>query len=421
MTNSADINRYMGLALDALRATGTKLRKNFQEVFIEIMFLFVSVRKVNFTQMGKYGKHCEQTYRNNFTKDVDWVAYNTDLTRKVFANPSDLLAIAVDQSHITKSGKCTWGVGRFWSGCDQSVMPGLEITGIGVVNATRRECMALRAVQTPDKHWLAENLGKGGKKADLHDWYIKVVKDHARQLLAITDILVADALYSTEKIVTAMVALGFVMVSRLRKDTVLRYVYAGPKTGKRGAPKKYEGRIDPMNPDLGRMERVDGLCGDEEGEYYTLVANVKCLKRNVRLVIWYPKGLAGVSEKGGGYKLFFSTDTQMDAGKCVAVYKSRFQLEFVFRDGNQFTGLEDCQARSKEKLDFAFNASLAAINTAKAAIMEMGEDLSIGEYTALMHSTLIYQRIMCVSGIKPDPAINRKVMNELFMLAKNAA
>ena len=83
--------------------------------------------------------------------------------------------------------------------------------------------------------------------------------------------------------------------------------------------------------------------------------------------------------------------------------------------------MEDCQARSKEKLDFAFNASLAAINTAKAAIMEMGEDLSIGEYTALMHSTLIYQRIMCVSGIKPDPAIKRKVMNELVMLAKNAA
>ena len=408
----------MGLALDALRATGAKLRKNFVDVFIEVMFLFVSVRKVNFTQMGKYGRHCEQTYRNNFTKDVDWVAYNTHLAREVFSDPSDLLAIAVDQSHITKSGKCTWGVGRFWSGCDQSVMPGLEITGIGVVNATRRECMALRAVQTPDKCWLAENLGK---EVDLHDWYIKVVKDYAKQLLAITDILVADALYSAEKIVTAMVLLGFVMVSRLRKDMVLRYVYTGPRTGKRGAPRKSDGKIDPMNPDLGRMERVEGLCGEEEGEYYTLVANVKCLKRNVRLVIWYPKGIAGVNEKGGGDKLFFSTDTRMDAEKCVMVYKSRFQLEFVFRDGNQFTGLEDCQARSRKKLDFAFNASLAAINTAKAAIMKMGEELSIGEYTALMHSTLIYQRIMCVSGIKPDPAINRRVMNELFMLAKNTA
>ena len=421
MTNSADTNRYMGLALEALQATSAKLRKNFVNVFIEILFLYVSVKKINFTQMGKYGSRCEQTYRNNFTKDVEWGAYNTHLVRKVFSAPSDLLAIAVDQSHITKSGKCTWGVGRFWSGCDQSVMPGLEITGIGVVNATRRECMALRAVQTPGKDWFKEHPRDDGKEMDLHDWYIKVVKDYAEQLKAISNILVADALYSTEKIVTAMDLLGFAMVSRLRKDTVLRYLYMGPRTGKRGAPKKFDGRLDPENPDLDRMERVDGLCGEEEGEYYTLVANVKCLKRNVRLVIWYPKGLAGVREKGGGYKLFFSTDTEIEANKCVMVYKSRFQLEFVFRDGNQFTGLEDCQARSKKKLDFAFNASLAAINTAKAAIREMGADLSVGKYTALMHSTLLYQRIMCVSGIKPDPAINQRVMNELFMLAKNAA
>ena len=131
--------------------------------------------------------------------------------------------------------------------------------------------------------------------------------------------------------------------------------------------------------------------------------------------------MAGIKEKGGGYKLFFSTSTEMSAEDIVAVYKARFQLEFVFRDGNQFTGLEDCQARSREKLDFAFNASLASINTAKAAIKEMGADLSVGEYTALMHSILLYHRIICVSGFKPDPAINRKVMDELVMLAKNAA
>jgi hypothetical protein len=46
MTNPADTNRYMGLAREALRATGAKLRKNFVEVFIEIMFLYVSVRKM---------------------------------------------------------------------------------------------------------------------------------------------------------------------------------------------------------------------------------------------------------------------------------------------------------------------------------------------------------------------------------------
>ena len=59
MTNSADINRYKGLAMEALRATGAKLRKNFVDVFIEVMFLIVSVRKVNFTQMGKNGTHAQ--------------------------------------------------------------------------------------------------------------------------------------------------------------------------------------------------------------------------------------------------------------------------------------------------------------------------------------------------------------------------
>ena len=83
MTNQADISRYMGLAREALGATGAKLRKNFVSVFIEIMFLYVSVRKINFTQMGKYGEHCEQTYRNFFSKSVDWISYNTFLIRAV--------------------------------------------------------------------------------------------------------------------------------------------------------------------------------------------------------------------------------------------------------------------------------------------------------------------------------------------------
>ena len=421
MTNSADINRYMGLAREALQATGAKLRKNFVNVFIEIMFLYVSVKKINFTQFGKYGTYCEQTYRNNYERSVDWAAYNMALIRKGFSKPGDVLAVGVDQSHITKAGKRTWGVGRYWSGCDQAVKPGLEITGIGIINATTRDCMAFRAVQTPGARWLREHPGEDGKPMNLHRWYVRTIEQNKERLLGITKNLVADALYSTELIVTAIVLMGFSMTSRLRKDTVLRYLYTGQRTGKRGAPKKYDGKLDPMAPDLSRMERVDELCGVDEGEFYTLLANVKCLKRNVRLVIWYPKGLEGVNENGGGYKLFFTTDTEMSAKDCIDIYRSRFQLEFLFRDGNQFTGLEDCQARSKEKLDFAFNASLAAINTAKTAIRDMGEDLSIGEYTALMHSTLIYQRIMCVSGFRPDPAINQRVMEELLMLARNAA
>ena len=42
-----------------------------------------------------------------------------------------------------------------------------------------------------------------------------------------------------------------------------------------------------------------------------------------------------------------------------------WHIEFIFRDAKQFTGLTDCQARSSQKLDFHFNASLTALNMAK--------------------------------------------------------
>ncbi|MEG4508538.1 transposase [Microcoleus sp. F6_B4] len=46
-------------------------------------------------------------------------------------------------------------------------------------------------------------------------------------------------------------------------------------------------------------------------------------------------------------------------------YQARFQIEFIFRNPKQFTGLSDCQSRSGQRLDFHFNASLIALNLAK--------------------------------------------------------
>ena len=43
-------------------------------------------------------------------------------------------------------------------------------------------------------------------------------------------------------------------------------------------------------------------------------------------------------------------------------YKARFQIEFLFRDAKQFTGLIDGQARDKNALDFHFNAAMAVLN-----------------------------------------------------------
>ncbi|MBI3796726.1 MAG: hypothetical protein HY268_07135 [Deltaproteobacteria bacterium] len=51
-----------------------------------------------------------------------------------------------------------------------------------------------------------------------------------------------------------------------------------------------------------------------------------------------------------------STDLALDGRKLVEYDMVRFQIEFLFRDSKQFTGLADCQARAETALDFHFNA-----------------------------------------------------------------
>ena len=64
--------------------------------------------------------------------------------------------------------------------------------------------------------------------------------------------------------------------------------------------------------------------------------------------------------------ILFSTDETLDAWQVYRYYKARFQIEFLFRDAKQFTGLCDSQARDQARLDFHFNASLTTLNLAKS-------------------------------------------------------
>ena len=78
-------------------------------------------------------------------------------------------------------------------------------------------------------------------------------------------------------------------------------------------------------------------------------------------------------------KMFFSTDTTMEAIDIFDIYRARFQEEFLFRNAKGFMGLEHCQARSEKKLDFAFNMSLATVKMVKymAHRMEIEKNIKL--------------------------------------------
>ena len=144
MMISEPLSQYEEILKDAIRTSmkesGAKLAKTFQTLIIEILTLYVILpRKINFTQMARYG---EQTYRQNFNrrkKDcIDWLLLNLSFARRVL-DMDGLLAIAIDPCYTSKAGKKTPHIGRFWSGCAGAVKHGLEIMGIGLLDVANNK------------------------------------------------------------------------------------------------------------------------------------------------------------------------------------------------------------------------------------------------------------------------------------------
>jgi hypothetical protein len=168
--------------------------------------------------------------------------------------------------------------------------------------------------------------------------------------------VVADGYYSKTKFINGVQELNLDLVSKLRQDANLRWLYQGPQKP-RGRPRKYDGKIQFLRPELTRFEfagTVDGI------QLYTAIVNSVHFKRDIRIV--YLMKTVGDRLQTA---VLFSTDTDLAALKIYALYKARFQIEFLFRDAKQFTGLSDCQARNQAALHFHFNASMTALNLLK--------------------------------------------------------
>lgn len=373
---------------------------------IETLILFLSIRgRINFLQLARYGKYKEQRYRQQFEKPFDFLAFNKELT---LSRGSGRYAIAFDPSYVTKSGKKTPGVGWYWSGCANKARWGLEIGGLAAIDIDNHTAFHLEAVQT---------LNPDGQ--NLCDWYAGVISDRQDTLKSISGNLVADAWFSKKSFADQVISSGMHLVSRLRDDADLKYLCKELPTGKKGRPRKYSGKI---NIDTIDKDYFCFISEDQESVVYAAEVYSKALRRNIMLVhVTYLK-----ASGKDAHKLYFSTDIEMKPCDVLLYYHSRFQIEFLYRDGKQHTGLNDSQARSENKLHFQFNASLTSINIAKAVHWlsipkEKRGAFSMSDIKTMNHNILMLNRFFDVFGIYPYSTKNQKYVRELILYGTMAA
>ena len=402
-----EVNTFILVVSSAFN--GLSLNKWRRDFLIEIFMLYMVIPgRINFTQMSRYSKYCEQRFRNQFKQKFDFMNYNTSLITPVVGSRT---AISFDPSYIEKSGKKTPYMGSFWSGSDQCTKKGLEIAQIALIDIDLNQSFHLEAVQTVPVKTL--------KQADLSlaDWYAHSIISRKQELQKLSKIVVADAFFSKITFIQPLINEGFHVISKLRDDANLRYKFKGEYSGK-GRPPHLAGRIDLDNLNMDIFTQIQ--INDTTQAFYAII-NSKSLKTDILLVVERKTDENGKTIQ----RLIFSTDIKMNAIEVLEYYHCRFQMEFNFRDAKQATGLNHCQARDLDKLYFHFNTSLTTINISK--IMHLndknkeGKPFSIADYKLLYHNAFLLNRFIETFGIKPKALKSHHHVKELLYFGTKAA
>jgi Transposase DDE domain len=351
--------------------------------FITELFKVIFSRqgKVNFENLSRYSKYNELTHRRHFSICFDWLNFNlgfVDLLNGIHIG-------VIDCSFINKSGKKTFGLDTFWSGVSSTAKLGLEISVLGVIEVATGRTTVLDVSQTPagigqpkkvksKKKKPVKKKKKVVKKKDKKvkippkysriDYYMEQLLDCLPQLANIS-YFVADGFYAKSKVFETLISKQKQLITKLRTDANLQYLNTKPRVaGQRGKLAKCDGKVD--YKDFSKWELVGS---DEKYNHLTIYAQQLYSPNLARML----KIVVLLDTKTNKYVVLASSDINLDARLLVKYYQMRFNIEYIFRDAKQFMGLNNCQARDENKLDFHLNASMSAVNLARIIINQNPE------------------------------------------------
>lgn len=319
-----------------------KPQLNFLSTLFKVMWTVPY--RMNFMNMGRFSSLSEQTFRLQFKKGFDFL----DLFILMLSGREKQEKLLVfDPSFISKSGKHTYGLARYWNGKAQRAEKGLEIGCLGAIDVVDGTVYHLLAKQTsPDK-----------TKSRMSQ-YVSMIKDAAARLLTISRYVVVDGYFMKSTFIGPLEKEGFKVITKMRSDGNLKEVYTGVKSKGRGRPKIYGSKIDLKQIDKRKWKRCYQT---EEMTGYERIVYCVTLKQPVKVVYLQKTNSCG-------YEVLLSTDMGLSGEKVVQYYRLRFQIEFLIRDAKQHGGLEDCQARDEQKLHYHFNMVMGSVSTAKLTL-----------------------------------------------------
>lgn len=314
---------------------------------------------------------------------IPWATVFWIFFRRHLFCPDDVYLLAGDEVVISKSGKETYGLDKFFSSLFSKPITGLSFFTLSLVSIKQRHSFPIQIEQVIKSEREKSNLvanpeikpkekrGRGRPKGSKNK--SKTAVNFTSELLRIQKMiqelfqiisgfiplayLVLDGHFGNNNALQMARRVNLHIISKLRQDSALYLPYQNPDPHRR-CRRKYGEKLDWRNISAEYL-RHSSCDEDIRTDIYQATLLHKEFAQPLNVVILVKTHL---QTNARSHVILFSSHLYLSYDKIIDYYKLRFQIEFNFRDAKQFWGLEDFMNTSLTSVTNAANLSFFMVN-----------------------------------------------------------
>ena len=379
-----------------------------------------------------------RTIQRFFTTSLSWATLQWVLIRHHLLEPDDVILMGGDDVVVTKSGKHTYGLERFFSSLYGKVVPGLGFLSLSLISVKRRtsypvmmEQLEKQPTDTPQEGSEKKSHGKRGRPKGSQNQprrdielspYLRFVQETIKRLLGVIGAhlqvmyFVFDGAFGHNDALQMVRQLGLHLISKLRYDAALYFPYDGPYAG-RGKRKKYGKKLDYQHIPEAYL-KASSVEKDIETKIYQMHLWHKKFADLLNIVVIVKTNM---KTQAVAHVVLFSSDLAISYEHLIDYYRLRFQLEFNFRDAKQYWGLEDFMTVKQTPVYNSANLAMFMVNVSHAVMRPMRTqwpEFSVNDLKAWFRSRKYVVETLKLLPEMPDPIFIAQAIDQMAQLGR---
>jgi len=381
-----------------------------------------------------------RTIQRFFNTSIAWGTVSWYFIRHHLLDPEDVILANGDECVVTKSGKKTHGLDRFFSSLYGQPVPGVSFFSVSLTSVKKRtsypvlmeqvvkqkeaEPVKEKAKKQEPKKPKKGGRPKGSKNKNRRDVdlnpYLVQIQTMLNTLLTLVGLAikpiycVMDGAFGNNNALQMVRHCTLHLISKLRYDAALWFPYEGPQK-KRGANKKYGAKLDYDHiPDKYLKETT--LLDDIQTKIYQMTMWHKLIPDKLNIVIIIKRNLQ--TQKVARVVLF-SSDLNLSFDNLIDYYRLRFQIEFNFREAKQFWGLEDFMNVNQLPVYNAANLAMFMVNVSHSLIQQFRPtqpSFSVNDLKAHFRGHKYVSETLKLLPQLPEPILIQHIFSHISLL-----